>query len=222
MLNIKFSVKNPGLRSIANPFPERLMRLKLVFITLIILSCNIRTDNDQNEQHQIPFQESGLKIACLGVIKTLDSKNHGALYIDSKGKQLDKDSIRNLLYSISQFDDFSQTNATCNVTERHHIYEKTNSKDKAYKLTTTAILMENPGNLPIENPIKTQIILEDFDLYLNDKIKRISIRILNHYTVIKLTIDAYEIHRLSESVPAGLEKLIHQLDSIKNEHKAKK
>lgn len=44
----------------------------------------------------------------------------------------------------------------------------------------------------------------------------------NANTVIKLTIDAYKIHRLSESVPAGLEKLIHQPDSIKNEHKAKK
>ena len=81
--------------------------------------------------------------------------------------------------------------------------------------------MENPANLQVDNPIKTQIVLEDFDLYINDSTTQIiSIRMLNDFDVIKITIDGREINRLSESIPAGLEKVIYKLDSLKHQQNA--
>jgi hypothetical protein len=78
--------------------------------------------------------------------------------------------------------------------------------------------MENPGNLPITNHIKTQIALQDFELFLNDTKKHITIRVLNDFEVIKLKIDTTEIYRRSESIPVGLEKVIYKLDSLKEKN----
>jgi hypothetical protein len=169
---------------------------------------------------QVPFSESGLKIACTRAIKTLDNEVHGMHFVDDKGNQIDKDSINKLLYAISLYDNFSQDNSTKFSNDKYELYEKTNQSDKCYKLITTGFLMENPANLPIDNPIKTGIALEDYDLYLNDKPKHISIRILNNFDIIKIIVDETKIHRLTESIPIGLEKVIHKLDSLKNEQNA--
>ena len=75
--------------------------------------------------------------------------------------------------------------------------------------------MENPANLKVDNPIKTAITLTDFDLYLNGQTKKITLRFLNDYEVIKMIIDNNEIVRLSESIPLGLGIVIQKMDSLK-------
>ena len=173
-----------------------------IIVALTILSCNNRTENKQTERQQIPFQESGLKIACTRAIKTIDNEIHGVHYIDNKGRYIDNDSVNNLLYSISQLDDFTQSNSTKYITGQYELYEKNDKNAGAFKLTITEFLM-------------AQIKLQDFDLYVNDTRKLITIRLLNDYEVIKINIDSTEIHRLSESIPVGLETVIFKLDSIK-------
>ena len=169
---------------------------------MTILPCNNRTENKQTEREQIPFEESGLKIACTRAIKTLDNEIHGVHYIDNKGKYIDNDSINNLLNSISQLDDFTQSNSIKYKTGQYELYEKNDKNVSAYKLTITDFLM-------------AQIKLQDFDLYVNDTRKLITIRLLNDYEVIKIKIDSTEIYRLSESILVGLEKVNYKLDSIK-------
>jgi len=191
-----------------------------IILALTILSCNNWTENKQTEWKQIPFQETRLRIACTRVIKTLDNEVHGVHYIDNKGRHIDNDSINNLLYSISLFDDFSESNSTKYTTGLFELYEKTNTKERLYKLIVTSFLMENQEISSIDTSTKTQLLLQDFDLYLNDTIKQISIRVLNDYEVIKLKIDTIEIFRLSESTPVGLEKVIHKLDSLKTDQNA--
>lgn len=173
-----------------------------IIVALTILSCNNRTENKQTEREQIPFEESGLKIACTRAIKTLDNEIHGVHYIDNKGKYIDNDSINNLLNSISQLDDFTQSNSIKYITGQYELYEKNDKNVSAYKLTITDFLM-------------AQIKLQDFDLYVNDTRKLITIRLLNDYEVIKIKIDSTEIYRLSESILVGLEKVNYKLDSIK-------
>lgn len=185
----------------------------ILFLTF--LACNTRTNNEKTARQQVPFQESGLKIACSRAIKTLDNEVHGIHFLDNNGKLIEIDSINKLLYSIAQFDNFTQSNSTKFITKKNEQFEKTNLKETAYKLIVTSLLMENPGNLPIDNPRQTQIALQDFDLYLNDNKKQISIRVLNEYDVIKIRIGTTEIRQLSESIPIGLEKVISTLDSLK-------
>lgn len=184
--------------------PASIMRQYLtIIVALTILSCNNnRTENKQTELQQNAFQESGLRIACTRAIKTLDNEIDGVHYVDNKGKHINKDSINYLLYSISELDDFTQNNSIKYITGLSEFYEKKDKNVSAYKLTITDLLM-------------AQIKLQDFDLYLNDSRKLITIRLLNDYEVIKIKIDSTEIYRLSESIPVGLEKVIYKLDSIK-------
>ena len=191
-----------------------------LLLFLIQFSCNSQSQNDVTVKLQVSFSECGLRVACTRAIKTINNEIHGVHYVDNNGKQINKDSILNLLYYISKFDDFSQSNSTKYTTKQYELYEKNNPKEKSYKLITTGYLMENPGNLPIDNPIKTEITLKDFDLFLNDKQKQITVRVLNDYEIIKIKIDELEINRLSESIPIGLEKVIFKLDSLKEKQNA--
>jgi arsenate reductase-like glutaredoxin family protein len=191
-----------------------------IFFVLTFFACNSKTENLKLKRHQVPFQESGLRVTCTRAIKTLDNEIHGIHYIDNLGKPISKDSINNLLYSISELDNFTQENANKYITKEDEIFEKTDINDKLYKLVTTSYLMKNPGNLTIDEPIKTQIALQDYDLFLNDRQKHITLRFLNDYDIIKININSLEINKLSESIPIGLEKVISKLDSLKDKKNA--
>ena len=72
--------------------PASIMRHFITInIILTLLACNSKTETNQTARQQVPFQESGLRIACTRAIKTLDNEIHGILYMDKSGKQIDKD-----------------------------------------------------------------------------------------------------------------------------------
>ena len=187
---------------------------------MTFLSCADRTKNEQPNQQEMVFTETGLRVACTRTIKSLDNDIHGTHYINKLGNDIDKDSINNLLFSISEFDDFKENNCTKYSNGSFESWEKANKTDKCFKLEKTEFIMENPGNLNVDNPIKTAIILTDFDLYLNAQTKKITLRFLNDYEVLKIIIDDNEISRLSESIPVGLEIVIKKMDSLKHRQNA--
>jgi len=193
--------------------------LTLAFL-LIFLSCGDMTKKEQTNKQEMVFAETGLKVACTRTIKTLDNDIHGTRYINKSGNGIATDSINNLLFSISQLDDFKEINCTKYSISTFDSWEKTNKTDRCFKIEKTEFIMENPGNLKVDNPIKTAITLTDFDLYLNGQTKKITLRFLNDYDVLKITSDGNEIYRLSESIPVGLEIVIQKMDSLKHRQNA--
>ena len=189
-------------------------------ILLTFLSCADKTQKQQTARQEMVFAETGLRVACTRTIKTLDNEIHGTHYVNKAGNGIDKDSINSLLFSISQLDDFKESNCTKYSISTFDSWDKTNKTDKCFKLEKTEYIMENPGNLKVDNPIKTAITLTDFDLYLNGQTKKITLRFLNDYEVIKIIIDDNEISRLSESIPVGLEIVIQKMDSLKHRQNA--
>jgi hypothetical protein len=166
------------------------------------------------------FAETGLKVACTRTIKTLDNEIHGTHYINKSGNGIDKDSIINLLFSISQLDDFKVYNCTKYSTKYFQFWDKVNKTDKCFKLEKTELIMENPANLKVDNSTKTVITLTDYGLYLNGQTKNITLRFLNDYEVIKIILDDKIIFKLSESIPIGLEIVIQKMDSITHRQNA--
>ncbi len=175
---------------------------------------------EQTNKQEMVFTETGLKVACTRTIKTIDNDIHGTHYIDKSGNGIDTDTITNLLFLISQLDDFKENNCTKSSINSLISWDKTNKADKCFKLEKTEFIMENPGNLKVDNPIKTAITLTDFDLYLIGQTKKITLRFLNDYDVIKITSDGREIYRLPERIPVGLEIVIRKMDSLKHQHNA--
>lgn len=166
----------------------------LLLLLLVIISCNDREEN-------IPFQSSGLHIACGRAIKTLDNETQGIYFHAKNGKHVGKDSINKLLISISELDNFNQHNSTKSIDGNFELYEKHNKNELAYKLR-------------ISDYSTTQIKLQELELYLNDTRKRISVRILNEYELISIKMDSTEINKNLESVPDEIRKVIHKLDTI--------
>ncbi len=189
-------------------------------ILLTFLSCAKRTKKQQTTRQEMVFAETGLRVACTRTIKTLDNEIHRTHYVNKTGNGIEKDFINNLLFSISQLDDFKRNNCTKYSINTFESWDKTNKTDKCFKLEKTELIMENPGNLNVDNPIKTAITLTDFDLYLNGPTKKITLRFLNDYEVIKIIIDGNEISGLSKSIHVGLEIVITKMDSLRHRQNA--
>jgi hypothetical protein len=98
------------------------------------------------------FTETGLRVACTRTIKTLDSEIHGTHYVNKVGNEIDKDSINNMLFSVSQLDDFNENNCAKYSISTFESWDKTNKTDKCFKLDRTEYIMETPGNLKVKNP----------------------------------------------------------------------
>lgn len=182
----------------------------IYLFSLFFLACD-----NSSDKYQVQFQRTGLVVASTRAIKSLDNEIHGVHYIDNNGKYIEKDSVNILLYSISQLDDFTETNSNKYIKGESEIYEKKNLDDKVYKLIITNSLLDNHWYLPFEEPVKNRIFLQDFDILLNDSIKHITIRVLNDYEVIKIKMDTTEIYRISENAPIVLDKAIHKIDSLR-------
>lgn len=189
-------------------------------VLLTFLSCSDRTQRAQTNKQEMVFTETGLRIGCTRTIKTLDNDIHGTHYVNKVGRSIENDSINNLLFTISQLDDFNENNCAKYSFNSLVGWDKTNKADKCYRLEKTEFIMENPGNLKVDNPIKTAITLTDFDLYLNGQTKKITLRFLNDYEVINIILDDNEIVRFAESVPVGLEIVIQKMDSLKHRQDA--
>ena len=107
-----------------------------LFLLFFIISCNNQRKVNEIVKIQIPFSESGLKVACTRTIKTLDNEIHGIHYIYKSGKGIDKDSLNNLLFSISQFDDFNDDNCVKYSNNTFESWDKTIKTEKCYNNTS--------------------------------------------------------------------------------------
>jgi len=187
-----------------------------IIIVVLFFSCNYKIENKQIEIIKVPFQETSLKNTCSNVIKKIENDSHGMHYFEDKREITDIDTIKKILYSISLLDNFNEKNSFRSTSDHCEFYIKIDTNDNVYKLIKTSISIEFPENSKLNYKNKTQIKIQDFDLYLKNNKRKITIRILDDSELISLKINTREIIRVSESIPIELPDLIHKLDSIKD------
>lgn len=184
-------------------------------MVVLFFSCNNKIKNKQIEIKNVPFQETSLKITCSKAIKTIENDSHGMHYFDDKREITDIETIKKILYSISLLDNFNEKNSFRSTSDHCEFYIKIDTNDNVYKLIKTSISIEFSKNSELNFKNKTQSKIQDFDLYLKNNKRKITIRILDESELISLKINTREINRVSESIPIELPYLIHKLDSIK-------
>ena len=196
------------------------MRHYCLYILLVILiACNAKTD----EKRANPFfgqitsyKTPGLAVVSTRTIKELDNDIHGVLFMSNTGKNVSKDTLSSLLYTISKQDiinrdTYETYKRTCNsvdiLTWKSNTHK--NVITRVEKIFLKAVI-------PLSDGGRNIITVTDFDIYSINKPNHVALRVINDYELEYLKIDEVEYTRIAESIPVGLHIAIAKADSARN------